>query len=183
MAERASPFAAPVATSKGDVRVRALPRGSLWQIATWPETSASVEQRVAAALECEAPAPGGVSVASDGRLLIRVEPLKWWVIGADGADCPLELDAEDGALLDLGHDQAGLAVEGDGAAELLKRLVPIDLRERSFPDHSFATTGAHHMIVRVLRRDREGPRYEVRVMRSYADTLRELVAEHLSGFG
>ncbi len=42
----------------------------------------------------------------------------------------------------------------------------------------------HHMITRVLRRDAgEVPRYEVMVMRSYADDLREIAAHHLAHFG
>ena len=78
------------------------------------------------------------------------------MVGPDGAECPLTPGPEHGAVLDMSHDQAGIAVEGEDAAELLKRLVPIDLRERAFPNLSYATTLAHHMITRVLRRDREG---------------------------
>jgi heterotetrameric sarcosine oxidase gamma subunit len=83
----------------------------------------------------------------------------------------------------MSHDQAGIAVEGADAAELLKRLVSIDLREHAFPDLSWATTLAHHMITRVLRRDRGTPCYEVMVMRSYADDLHGLLGHHLAHFG
>jgi len=75
-------------------------------------------------------------------------------------------------------------IEGEHAAELLKRMISIDLRPAAFPDLAYATTEMHHMITRVLRRDAGGtPRYEVMVMRSYADNLHEIVAHHMAHFG
>ncbi len=183
MAERASPFAADVAEARAGIRLSPVPPGSVWQVACWPDTFDEIEGELAAAFRAEAPRPGRVAVGHDDRLLIRVEPLKWWIIGADGADCPLAPGPESGAILDMSHDQAGIAVEGAGAGELLKRLVPIDLRERAFPNLSYATTLAHHMVIRVLRRDRGTPCYEVMVMRSYADDLHGLLAHHLAHFG
>jgi heterotetrameric sarcosine oxidase gamma subunit len=184
MAERASPFAAPIAGDRSGIRLSVLPRGSLWQVACWPESFAEVRNAVAEALDCEPPAPGRVSRGKDGRLLVRIEPLKWWVLGEDGAECPLKPDPVRGAWLDMSHDQGGLAVEGENAAELLKRLVPIDLRECSFPDLSYAATMAHHMITRVLREAEDsGPRYRVMVMRSFADDLRQILEHHLAHFG
>jgi heterotetrameric sarcosine oxidase gamma subunit len=183
MAERASPFAATVAESRAGIRLSALAPGSIWQVACWADTFDEVAGDLASALGCDAPAPGRAAPAADERLLIRVEPLKWWVIGPDGADCPLTLDPDRGATLDMSHDQAGIAVEGAEAAELLKRLVSIDLRERAFPDLAWATTLAHHMITRLLRRDRGTSCYEVMVMRSYADDLHGLLAHHLAQYG
>ncbi|MEO1492696.1 MAG: sarcosine oxidase subunit gamma [Pseudomonadota bacterium] len=179
--DRASPFAEPIAdAARHGVTLTAVPRGSLWQIAAWPDSFGEIETALAKTCGCAAPAPGRAVKTEDDRLLIRVEPLKWWVVGPDGAECPLSPDPEQGAWLDMSHDQAGIAVEGKGADELLKRFVSIDLRERAFPDLSFATTQAHHMITRVLRRDLAGtPRYEVLVMRSYGDNLHEILAHHL----
>ena len=184
MVERASPFTVEVAGSAQDVAIEAAPRGSLWQVAVWPDQLAKIEQALAAACACEAPRPGRVTVSGDDRLLIRVEPLKWWVLGADGARHPLALAPEHGAVLDMSHDQAGIIVSGPNASELLKRMVSVDLRDAAFPDLSFASTQMHHMILKVLRRDRGGmPAYQVMVMRSYADDLREIVAHHLEHFG
>lgn len=184
MVERSFPFAAEVTGDRAGVRLSALPPGSIWQIACWPETHDEVRDALARALGCAAPPPGRVARGPDGRLLVRVEPLKWWVFGPDGADCPLRPEPGQGAWLDMSHDQAGVIVTGKNAAELLKRLIPIDLRERSFPDLSHATTLAHHMITRVLRQDENDvPSYRVLVMRSYADELRQLLGHHLAHFG
>ena len=38
MAERASPFAAAVTEGRAGIRLSALPRGTVWQVACWPET-------------------------------------------------------------------------------------------------------------------------------------------------
>lgn len=183
MVDRSSPFTAPVNAARAGLTLSTPDRGSLWQIACWPESFDAVEKSLAMACGCPAPAPNRVSVTADDRLLIRVEPLKWWVIGPDGADCPLQPEPDQGAWIDMSHDQASIAVEGEDAAELLRRLVSIDLRDSAFGDLSFATTQAHHMITRVLRRDAAVPRYEVMVMRSYADDLHELLAHHLAAFG
>jgi heterotetrameric sarcosine oxidase gamma subunit len=184
MAERASPFAEPVTGDRAGITLSAPPRGSLWQVACWPDSFAAIEKALATACGCGAPAPGRVAETDDGRLLIRIEPLKWWIIGPDGADCPHCPGPDQGAWLDLSHDQVAVAVEGEDAPELMKRLVSLDLRETAFPDLSFATTQMHHMITRVLRRDRDdGPRYQIMVMRSYADNLREIVQHHLAHFG
>ena len=184
MVERASPFAAPVAASAEGVSIDGVPRGSLWQLACWAETFAEIEGALGEACGCAAPAPGRMVETSDGRLLIRIEPLKWWVMGPDGADCPLTPDADHGAWLDMSHDQAAITVEGENAVEILKRMVSLDLREHAFPDLSFASTQMHHMITKVLRRDRDGQAaYQVMFMRSYADDLREIAQHHLHNFG
>lgn len=185
MAERASPFAADIAAERAGIRLAALPRGALWQVSCWPASHDAIRGELVAALGCEAPAPGRVARGADGRLLVAVEPLKWWVFGPDdGTGCPVMPDPERGAWLDMSHDQAGIGIAGENAAELLKRLVSIDLRERAFPDLSWATTLAHHMITRVMRHDEAGaPCYRVLVMRSYADDLRELLDHHLAHFG
>ena len=184
MVERASPFSTEVTGTARDVTVAPVPRGSLWQVAAWPDTFTAIEARLAEACSCAAPAPGRAIQTSDGRLLIRTEPLKWWVMGADGAECPLTPGPDEAVILDMGHDQAGIALTGDGAVEVLKRMVSIDLRDGAFPDLAFATTQMHHMITKVLRRDADGSRsYQVMVMRSYGDDLREIVEHHLHSIG
>src|SRR5690606_17334046 len=110
MAERTSPFAAEVSGDRAGIRLSALPRGSLWQVACWPESYDEVRDALAGALGCGAPPPGRVARGPDGRLLVRVEPLKWWIFGPDGADCPVRPGADRGAWLDMSHDQAGIAV-------------------------------------------------------------------------
>lgn len=183
MVERATPFAKAPAGSATGVILDAPAQGSIWQIAAWPDSYASVEAALANACGCAAPEPGQAVEAADGRLLIRTEPLKWWVLGVDGAECPLTPDADQGVWLDMSHDQASISLSGPNAAEILKRMVSLDLRDLGFKNLSFATTHMHHMITKVLRRDDgETPRYNVMVMRSYADDLRDIAEHHLHQF-
>lgn len=182
MVERASPFAEDVQAERAGITLSAVPRGTVWQVACWADTFDAVESELGTACGCTMPAPGQIAATSDGRSVIRVEPLKWWIIGPEGAECPLQPGPDQGAWLDLSHDQAAISIQGTNAAELVKRMVSIDLREAAFPDQSYATTEMHHMITRVLRQDTDGPCYQVWVMRSYADTLREIAAEHLNHF-
>lgn len=160
------------------------PRGSLWQVAPWPETYAEVAGELAAALGLsEMPAPGRLAACDGERLVTRVEPLKFWVFGPDGAEAPLTPEPDRAMALDLSHNDSAVRVEGRNARDLLARIVSIDLRQRSFPDMSFATTQAHHMITRVLRRDSDGPGYEIMVMRSFAEVMWDLLVEHGAQFG
>lgn len=183
MAERSTPFSKKPAESASGVTMSTPDRGSIWQVAAWPDSFAAVEAALIKACGCAVPGPGQAVEATDDRLLIRTEPLKWWVMGSDGADCPLMPEPGQGAWLDMSHDQASITLSGTSAVEILKRMVSLDLRYNAFPDLSFATTHMHHMITKVLRRDDgETPRYEVMVMRSYADDLREIAEHHLHHF-
>lgn len=183
MAERAAPFTKAPAGSADGVTMDAPARGSIWQIAAWPDSFAEIEAALAEACGCAAPAPGQAVEATDSRLLIRTEPLKWWVLGPDGAECPLMPEPDQGVWLDMSHDQAAITLSGSNAAEILKRMVSLDFRDAAFPNLSFATTHMHHMITKVLRRDTgDTPGYEVMVMRSYADDVREITEHHLHHF-
>lgn len=189
MVDRASPLAGiatagthgPVAEGGPGILLSLPPRGSLWQVAAWPHTFGAVSTKLANALGIDAmPAPGRLATCSGGRFAARVEPLKFWVFGKDGAEVPLGLTPEEGATLDLSHNESVVRVEGPHAADLIARLCALDLRERAFPDLSFATTQAHHMIMRLAR---HGGGYEVWVMRSFAEVMWELLVHHGAQFG
>ena len=59
-------------------------------------------------------------------------------------------------------------LSGPAAEDVLARLVPIDLRERAFPEGSAARTLLGHMSVGVLR---AGGAFEILAFRSMAGTL------------
>jgi sarcosine oxidase subunit gamma len=150
----------------------------LWQIAFWSDAAEAVAARLAEKFGA-APAPGRVATA-DGLRLVRAEPLTWWVIG--GAP-PVEVPVEEGAVLDLSHGRVMIRVEGRDAAALLARFVSVDLREKAFPDGSHAATAAHHSQWNVIRRDRDGPGYDLLVGRSFTRDFWEMLALHGRQFG
>lgn len=149
----------------------------LKQIAAWPDTLMAVGAKAAAVAGCDAaPKPGKSAVGSKASLL-RIEPLKWWLLG--DAELP-ELNAEEGAVLDLSHSRTCIRIEGECAAELLNRHLPLDLREASFTDGSVASTAFHHVGVTLLRRNGG---YELFVPRGFAVSLWELLVESAEQFG
>lgn len=146
------------------------------QIACWPDTLAAVGQQAAEMADCDAaPKPGRANDGSQGSLL-RIEPLKWWLFGAEAA----ELDAEQGNTLDISHSRTHLRITGDEATTLLNRHLPIDLREDSFPVGSVASTAYHHVGV-TLWRSEQG--YELFLPRGFAVSLWEGLLESAEQFG
>lgn len=136
----------------------------LHQMAAWPDTLGEVGQLAAAQAETE-----------QGDLL-RVEPLKWWLVGCSA----VELTAEQGAVLDLSHSRVQIRVSGERAADLLNRFLPLDLREAAFPVGSVASTGFHHVGVTLWRSDAG---YELFLPRGFALSLWELLRESAVQFG
>jgi heterotetrameric sarcosine oxidase gamma subunit len=152
-------------------------RGSmLHQVAAWPDTLAAVGAKAARAAGVEA-APGpGRAVNGDDSALLRVEPLKWWLIGA----APPELAPEEGATLDLSHSRVHLRIFGPQAALLLNRHLPLNLSESAFPEGAVGSSAFHHVGV-TLWRSPAG--YELFLPRGFALSLWEMLLEGAAQFG
>ena len=149
---------------------------TLFQIAAWPDTLSEVGNKAAEAAGAGI-APGlGKSITGSKGTLLRVEPLKFWLVGA----VPSHLSPDEGSTLDLSHSRTRLRVSGSQAVALLNRQLPIDLREESFPVGSVASSAFHHVGV-TLWRSEAG--YELFLPRGYALSLWELLREGAAQFG
>ncbi|MCP4492685.1 MAG: sarcosine oxidase subunit gamma [Gammaproteobacteria bacterium] len=136
----------------------------LHQIACWPDTL-DVVARLA------------TKAASDKKAsLLRIEPLKWWLLGAEAP----EVDAEQGNTLDISHSRTRVRVTGDNATEFLNRHLSLDLREDSFPVGSVGSTAIHHVGV-TLWRSMAG--YELFIPRGFALSLWEGFVVSATQFG
>lgn len=187
MVEPVSPLAGHVTPGRSGLATQAAPGirlserriASLWQVAAWPDRLSQAGGAAAAAAGVpEAPGPGG-TLAGSAATLMRIEPLKWWIVAATPIDRPA-LDGQDGTVLDLSHARTVIRVEGPDTAALMARLVSLDLRARSFPEGAVASTGLHHSGVTLTRR--EGG-IEIFALRSYALSIWEHVAESAAQFG
>ena len=148
----------------------------LHQIAAWPDTLDAVGQQAAKTAGGDsAPGPCLAAVGKQATLL-RIEPLKWWLLGAEAP----AVDAENGNTLDLSHSRSRLRIAGADAATFLNRHLSLDLRESSFPVGSVASTAIHHVGV-TLWRSAEG--YELFIPRGFALTLWEGFIESAEQFG
>ena len=116
------------------------------------------------------------AVAGKKGAMLRIEPMKWWLVGVEAP----AFDAEKAVTLDLSHSRTRLRVNGDNAAEFLNRHFPLDLREESFPVGSVASSATHHVGV-TLWRSEDG--YELVIPRGFALSLWEGLVESAEQFG
>jgi heterotetrameric sarcosine oxidase gamma subunit len=148
----------------------------LHQIAVWPESIRKVGAQVAKSVgSSSAPGPCMATTGNNGSIL-RIEPLKWWVVGAEA---PV-LSAEQGATLDLSHSRTHVRITGDDAVSLLNRHLSLDLRQKSFPVDAVASTAFHHCGITLWR---SGNGYELFLPRGFALALWEILVESAEQFG
>ena len=148
----------------------------LHQIAAWPDTLAAVA--VQAAAMAGVPTAPAACRAVEGTVaaLLRVEPLKWWLIGAEAG----ALEAHQGTTLDLSHSRTQIRVSGAQAVALLNRHLPLDLREPAFPVGALAATALHHAGV-MLWRSSQG--YELFLPRGFALSIWQILLQTAAQFG
>ena len=148
----------------------------LYQVAAWPDSVDSVGEQVAQAVGCKK-APGPCKAEAGKKVAaLRIEPLKWWLYGAKAPD----IEAEQGATLDISHSRAQIRITGAKAISLLNRHLSLDLREQSFPVGSVASSVIHHVGVTLWRSEMG---YELFIPRGFALSLWEGIVESATQFG
>ena len=148
----------------------------LYQVAAWPNTLDKVGTEIAQSLGLNKYPGPNRAIEGNQLSLLRIEPLKWWIIGGE----VVELSSEEGSILDLSHSRTHLRISGNDSKSLLNRHLPIDLRENSFPLNSVASTAFHHCSV-TLWRSKNG--YELFLPRAFALFLWEVLLESAAQFG
>lgn len=81
--------------------------------------------------------------------------------------------ADIAAVTDQTDAWATVLLTGDGVAEVLARLVPVDMRPTAFPEGSAVRTLLGHMTVSITR---DGAGYRIMAFRSMAVTLAHEIA-------
>lgn len=158
------------------VTLQDIPGLVLHQVAAWSGTVEEVGAEAAVAVGASV-APGPLkSESGESASILRIEPLKWWLVGAQAP----QLDSEKGVTLDLSHSRTHIRINGTEAADFLNRFLPLDLREDSFPVGSVASSVIHHVGV-TLWRSADG--YEMFVPRGFAVALWHGFTEVAEQFG
>ena len=153
-----------------------VPGLAIFQVAGWSDTLTAVGAKAAEAVGAEtAPGPCRAVVGERGALL-RIAPLKWWVVGAPAP----ALAPEDGATLDLSHARTHLRIAGPRAADLIGRHLPLDLGPSAFPVGSVGSSAFHHVGV-TLWRSQAG--FELFLPRGFAASLWDMLLESAAQFG
>ena len=146
------------------------------QIAVWPSTLESVDLKLAKLMNTKN-APGfNQALSIKDKHILRTEPLKWWIIGIGN----IGIKSEDGAILDLSHAFTVLDIKGDNVKDFFNRHLPLDLRDRSFPINSIASSAIHHVSVKIWRIDKG---YRLFIPRGFALSIWEILLETASQFG
>lgn len=148
----------------------------LHQVAAWPDTIDIVGRQAADAAGLSGFSEPGCASGDAQRAMLRVEPLKWWLLGVQ----PPSLDAQLGASLDLSHARVRVRVSGNDAAMLLNRFLPVDLREHKFPTGRLATSAMHHVSITLWRNELG---YDLFIPRGYALSSWQVLFESALQFG
>jgi heterotetrameric sarcosine oxidase gamma subunit len=148
----------------------------LQQVAAWPQTLNQAEQLAAQSVAAdEAPGPGQ-SIMTDRGAILRIEPLKWWLIGIE---LP-QIESDLGCALDLSHSRTLLRLTGPKAPTLLNRFLPIDLRASQFKEGAVASSAMQHVGVTLWR---SSAGYELFIPRGFALSTWEVLFESAQQFG
>ena len=146
------------------------------QIAAWPTTLQIIDLKLSKIIN-SIKAPGfNQTLSSNNTHLLRMEPLKWWLIGGRGID----ISADEGSTLDLSHAFTLIEIKGDAVIKFLNRHLPLDLRDQSFPVNSIASSAIHHVSVKIWRTDLG---YRLFIPRGFALSIWEILLETASQFG
>ena len=157
---------------------------SLVQIGTWPSVHAACAAAIARVCGCDPPESPRVATDRGVHRLYRIAPDQFWVATHDpdvSATLAREVGATGSAVTVLTDARVRVAIDGIAAKPLLSRLVPIDLRDASFPVGSFSQTGVHHAPALL---DRIGTdRYDLYVLATYAVSTWEWTLDQALPFG
>jgi len=148
----------------------------LRQVAAWPESINKVGSDIANHLNLNEYALPNKAIINNSVVMMRIEPLKWWIIGSD---VPM-LSSDEGTSLDLSHSLTHLEISGPSASLFLNRHLPLDLREKNFPVNSVASSAIHHVSVKLWRSDTG---YHLFIPRGFALSLWEIFLKTASQFG
>lgn len=164
------------------------PLGTFFQIAGWPGGFEDAVRPVLSGFGVPGTGQTGHALESGGhhvfrmapeRILVRTPDPGAWDIAGDRAD------NEALALLDLSHARTVFRIEGTASADLLARLVSIDLDQDAFPTNAFALTGIDAVPVLLHRLPNGGMAlcYEIFVPYTWASSLWDLVCQTALPFG
>ena len=146
------------------------------QIAAWPATLESVDLKLAKILNLTNAPSFNQALSIENKHILRIEPLKWWVIGVDD----INIEFEKGTIVDLSHAFTSIEIKGESVKNLLNRHLPLDLRDLSFPINSIASSAIHHVSVKIWRTDLG---YRLFIPRGFALSIWEILLETASQFG
>lgn len=157
--------------TKAGVTLAPVDPGAIWSIALRPG-AAKAADKLLNPMGLAFPGPGEWRAGKDGARIAWTGRDQAFLIGAE----PPEGIAAAAAVTDQSDGWACLSLTGPGTAEVLARLVPVDLREGAFPPGRAIRAPLNHMSAIILR---TAGGVELFVFRSMARTAWHELAEVL----
>ena len=146
------------------------------QVAAWPSTIEIIDSQLANIIDSSNAPRFNQSLSNNDKHILRIEPLKWWLIGGDN----IEITSEEGSVVDLSHAFAMIEIQGDSVRDFLNRHLPLDLRDHSFPINYVASSSIHHVNIKIWRTTQG---YRLFIPRGFALSIWEILLETASQFG
>ena len=112
------------------------------------------------------------AVSADGRTTLWLGPDEWLLLAPPGTLDPA-ITVPGAAVVDIGHRQVGLALEGHGTVDALAAGCPLDLHPSAFPS-GMCTRTVFGKAEIVLWRQGEA-RFHLEVWRSFAGYVHGLL--------
>lgn len=166
----------PIAGRPGDVRCRPADNAARFSLRL-PEAAIGPTSEV---FGVDLATPINRAANAGGRSALRLGPDEWLLILAeaetDGVRAALDAALTNGrfSLVDIGHRQTGIVIEGPAAANMLNAGCPLDLGLAAFPV-GMATRTVFLKAEIVLWREDEA-RFRIEVWRSFATYVWDLLA-------
>lgn len=126
--------------------------------------------------------PINTCVVSSARTLARLGPDEWLLLCPEAQGAALQRDIDTAlvgraySLVDIGHRNVAISVEGGHACSILNAGCPLDLRDKSFPPGSATRTLLGKAEI-VLLRPGIDPVYHVECWRSFAPYVHAFLRE------
>ena len=146
------------------------------QIACWPDKIDEINNLLTKKLKIKSIPSFNKGIIFENKSLWRMEPLKWWLFNKE-----IEVSEKIATILDMSHAFTGIEIKGDNSSLFLNRHLPIDLRDRNFPDLSSASTAIHHVSVKLFRISEK--EFRLFIPRGFALSIWEILLETASQFG
>jgi heterotetrameric sarcosine oxidase gamma subunit len=188
MLERRSALASAIARggqagASGEKRCR-LGEVTCWflaQVASFPSTTAALEEKLEGII---GELPFGCHSIPGETTIFRTGPHQFWIVGKDATLTERLSEAfapEIGAVTPLSDSRVRIFIEGDCAADVLSKGIPIDFHPSVFKVGRMALTGLHHTPILIHRVGER--RFEIYAMRTFALTVWEWFADAALEFG
>jgi heterotetrameric sarcosine oxidase gamma subunit len=166
--------------SEGGIMLEEILTFSLFQFSGWPDTMAKTAQLVRQVAGSKRAVKSGRVAVAGKMSILRVEPLKYWLIAADALLEPATVPCDVCCALDLSHSKMWIKVSGHKAETLLNHFLPIDLRHGKFIEGDVVNTAFHHVGVTLWRTEEC---FNLLIPRSFAACLRGLLLASASQYG